>query len=139
MRVQSVLSWAALMEGTEQAAFRNVERLSVDLAGGNGAIHLPVIFGPADIYGQLASIDLKILVSGYPLDFELPGEHPHAQIRNLRDIDCDLEIVSWTMGDFELATVPIRFELNLDVPTVVTAAVAHPNLVVIGATNHNTT
>ena len=37
------------------------------LAGGNGAIHLPVIFGPADIYSQLASIDLKISVSGYPL------------------------------------------------------------------------
>ena len=100
---------------------------------------MPVIFSLADIYGQLARIDLKILISGYPLDLELPGEHSHAQIRNLRDVDRDLEIVSRAVADFELPTIPIRFELNLDISTVVTAAVADPNLVVIRPTNNNPT
>ena len=105
-----------------------MERCGVDFAGGYRAVHLGVVFGIADIDGELSGIDFEVFVSRNILDIKLPGKHADVEMGEFWNIDRDLKIVPRATGDLQGALVAIGFELDANVGRVGAATVGDAHL-----------
>jgi hypothetical protein len=129
--VEAILAWAGLMKRAEEATFGDMEGCGIDFAGSHGAIHLGVVFGIADIDGELSGIDFEVLVSRNIVDVEFAGKHADVKMGEFWNIDRNLKIIPRTTGDLQSAFVAVGFELDADVGRVVSPTIGDTDLTIV--------
>ena len=73
--MHSKLARPSVIKRAEQSTFGDVEGGSLQIPAIHRCVYVPILIRAADFHGEVASMDLNILVTVNAVDIHLPGKH----------------------------------------------------------------
>ena len=110
----------------------------IHFAGDDRSVYVAIVLRLANFHIELAGVQFHVLVTSDALNIELSRPHSDIKIGNVRHFDRDLEIVSRTIVDSQLALITRNVQFHLDLSVVsVLGIVGDMKFVLLGAPDLN--